>query len=285
MSFKIYLLNLRMSKGTVSRSEQQINAFIKWADHERIDVEKITYANVLEYIAYCRQKGNNQYTVSRKVRTLKYYLDYMFVRPNPCKGLLIPTRTQGLPSPILTKEQLNELYNNYPDYSNELVRDKVILGLLCYQAMGSTEIRSLVLDDIYLEIDFIRLRKTTKLKARSLRIDPLQRSLLVRYLERIRLEILNAECNLVVVRSDRCQHPDQLRNFMFTLSKRFAAYSDLFKNYLQIRASVLCNWTKHHNLREVQYMAGHKNINATERYLEGNMEELSRQLDKYHPLR
>lgn len=53
----------------------------------------------------------------------------------------------------------------------------------------------------------------------------------------------------------------------------------------QIRASVITNWLKHHNLCEVLYMAGHKNLNFTERYRTDNLKDLQKELEKYHPLK
>ncbi|MDF1573072.1 MAG: hypothetical protein P1P82_15795 [Bacteroidales bacterium] len=52
----------------------------------------------------------------------------------------------------------------------------------------------------------------------------------------------------------------------------------------QIRSSVITHWLKHYNLRQVQYMAGHKYVSSTERYQQNNLDKLQGQLEKYHPL-
>ncbi len=56
------------------------------------------------------------------------------------------------------------------------------------------------------------------------------------------------------------------------------------KNAMQIRSSVITHWLKHYNLRQVQYMAGHKYVSSTERYQMNNLDKLQGQLEKYHPL-
>ena len=38
-------------------------------------------------------------------------------------------------------------------------------------------------------------------------------------------------------------------------------------------------------VREVQYMAGHKYVSSTERYRTDNLEDLQKELEKYHPLK
>jgi len=57
------------------------------------------------------------------------------------------------------------------------------------------------------------------------------------------------------------------------------------KNPKQIRASVIVDWLKHYNLRQVQYMAGHRYVSSTERYQANNLENLKSQVEKFHPLK
>ena len=56
-------------------------------------------------------------------------------------------------------------------------------------------------------------------------------------------------------------------------------------NAKQIRASVITKWLRMYNLREVQYLAGHRYISSTESYLENEMEGLKEEVDMFHPLR
>jgi integrase/recombinase XerD len=51
-----------------------------------------------------------------------------------------------------------------------------------------------------------------------------------------------------------------------------------------IRASVIVKWLRQYNLREVQYLAGHRNISATEHYKQNEMEGLSEEVNQFHPL-
>jgi integrase/recombinase XerD len=61
-----------------------------------------------------------------------------------------------------------------------------------------------------------------------------------------------------------------------------ARYPDL-QNAKQIRASVITKWLKMYNLREVQVLAGHKFISATESYQQNDMEGLSEEINQFHP--
>jgi len=56
------------------------------------------------------------------------------------------------------------------------------------------------------------------------------------------------------------------------------------KSSYQIRASVITDWLKKHNLRKVQYMTGHRYISSTEAFLVNDLDELKEDVLKYHPL-
>jgi integrase/recombinase XerD len=56
------------------------------------------------------------------------------------------------------------------------------------------------------------------------------------------------------------------------------------KNAKQLRASVIMKWLKQYNLREVQYMAGHRYVSTTESYRQNEMEGLKEEIMQYHPL-
>ena len=49
-------------------------------------------------------------------------------------------------------------------------------------------------------------------------------------------------------------------------------------------ASVITKWLKQYNLREVQYLAGHRYISTTESYQQNDVEGLAEEINMYHPL-
>ena len=52
----------------------------------------------------------------------------------------------------------------------------------------------------------------------------------------------------------------------------------------QIRSSVITEWLRKNNLRQVQYMAGHKYVSSTERYQTNNLDDLQNELQQHHPM-
>ena len=77
---------------------------------------------------------------------------------------------------------------------------------------------------------------------------------------------------------------ENIKNSLLHLFRTIRKMDQEIKSARQIRGSVIVYWLKHHNLRQVQYFAGHKYVSSTERYQMNNLENLQSKLEKFHPL-
>ena len=75
-----------------------------------------------------------------------------------------------------------------------------------------------------------------------------------------------------------------MTDIIYQIIKKLKRVNNKVRNIHQIRASVISNWLKKHNLRKVQVMAGHKSIRSTERYLQEDLKQLEDVIATYHPL-
>ncbi len=78
---------------------------------------------------------------------------------------------------------------------------------------------------------------------------------------------------------------ENIKNSLLHMFKGLQRENPQVKNPKQIRASVITWWLKNYNLRQVQYMAGHKCVSSTERYQLNNLDKLQEKLEKYHPIK
>ncbi|MCF8380821.1 MAG: hypothetical protein K9H49_14710 [Bacteroidales bacterium] len=76
-----------------------------------------------------------------------------------------------------------------------------------------------------------------------------------------------------------------LKNSLLQMFKGVQKTNPEIQSPKQIRVSLITWWLKNYNLRQVQYMAGHKYVRSTERYQLNNLDKLQGQLEKYHPLK
>jgi site-specific recombinase XerC len=85
---------------------------------------------------------------------------------------------------------------------------------------------------------------------------------------------------------------EQFRNIIQKLIKKLnkqnsKACSELGRTVTsvkQIHASVITHWLKIYNLRQVQYMAGHRYVSSTEAYLINDLDDLQEDITKFHPI-
>ena len=76
-----------------------------------------------------------------------------------------------------------------------------------------------------------------------------------------------------------------IKELVCDLNKQLRKRYPRYKNLMHVRSSVIALWIEEKNIIEVQYMAGHNNINSTERYKRVSMQDLKKSLDQFHPLR
>jgi hypothetical protein len=75
-----------------------------------------------------------------------------------------------------------------------------------------------------------------------------------------------------------------IQNIMPYLMERLQPTNRKVTSIKQLRASVIVHWLKLYNLRQVQYMAGHRFVSSTEAFLINEMDGMIEDIDRYHPI-
>jgi integrase/recombinase XerD len=203
-----------------------------------------------------------------------------------------------VPAGILSYKTLERLYADYPVTDLRTARNRVILGLIVYQGLTCGELHRLSVQDIKLREGKIQVPGDRRSHHRVLELKSFQVIELHEYLTQVRPAILSQAGTPKpggrVARKTRIQDPDRLfasvngsgnlKNSLHHLFCFLKKMNPEVKNPGQIRQSVIAHWLKNHNLRQVQYMAGHRWVSSTERYRLDNLEGLQAELDRYHPL-
>ena len=289
--FENYLQNKRLAPSTVKYHCKNLEYIERWCKDNRLKIELLNYNDLLNFIRYDQQRGCNNVWINKELCSLRHYYNHLIERGkskvNPARDLYLKGNTKKVLQDILTPEQLENIYRKYagkPSWSfreakQQLIhnRNTVILGLLIFQGMQTKELKKLETGHINLTQGTIYIPGSRRSNNRILKLQAMQMIPLQEYLNRIRAELFNGikdEGKLL----NNCRNT--VRWLMEILRK-----DGLVKSANQIRSSVIVNWLKQHNLRQVQYMAGHKHIGSTERYKQEDLEDLQRQLDLFHPLK
>jgi integrase/recombinase XerD len=318
-SIEKYLQSKGLSKSTIKCYYTEILEFITWCDVQNIEAENSSTTEVTAYLSHLQNKGQQNKTRNINLNTLKHYFDYVILagirNDNPAKHIKIRgTGSKKLYS-IFTKEALESLYKNYQvpqedddrsnrnwfaNYRKSKQRNKAILSLMIYQGLSTDEINRLRLTDVSLKEGTLFISGTRKRNERILALKPHQIMELMEYQLTTRKELLDQRHSkrseaisalyfipsLQVGKTTVDYRPSTVDsiNIWKALSREVKTVNKQFINFQQIRASVITHWLKQYNLRQVQYMAGHRFISSTERYLAGQIEELQEEIDNYHPI-
>src|ERR1700752_2522360 len=114
---------------------------------------------------------------------------------------------------------------------------------------------------------------------------PEQVKLLHDYITKVRpllLELTDKETHLLFTSYGSSERFSNMQSVMLRNIKR---YMPQVKSTEQIRMSVIAEWVKKTNLREAQYLAGHRYVSSTELYQQTNMEDLKKDVKAFHPFK
>jgi len=202
------------------------------------------------------------------------------------KNINIKGVTQEVIHNILTSEELEDLYQSYRiTKGNEIVRkrNKIIVGLLVYQGLTTSNLNNLKVENIQLYKGKIDILGTRKSNGRLLELKPWQLMELMEYINEIRPQILNEnyrETNQLLLPLGTSLN---LQNILAKITKELRQINNKFNSTKQIRTSVIINWLKQYNLRKTQYFAGHRYISSTEKYQQDDLESLHKTINTFHP--
>ncbi len=188
---------------------------------------------------------------------------------------------------ILSPDELEDLYYSYQtEKGNPLARkrNKAMLGLLAYQGLTTSELQHMKEDNVQLYKGRVEVPGSKKTNGRLLELRPHQMMEMMEYLNEVRPQILEQTNKRTEQLFMSLGSSEELRGSTEKLARELKRTNQKFTNIKQLRASVIVHWLKTHNLRKTQYMAGHRYISSTERYLQDDIENLHGMVNTYHPL-
>ena len=285
MELKDYLES-QLKKGTYKSYLYEIEKFKK---HYK-NPEKLNYQELMNYVKLLRKNYNPQ-SIRRTIYAIKKFYDYLLeigkVKYNIAKNIKIrdgkenPLQLQEL---LTEKELLQLLEPRKERYKILEKRNQIIISLLVNQALLVSDIENLRIEDLDLKNAKIKVKSTGITNERILDLKAEQILLFYEYLKEEREKMKE-------------KRPD---NFYFLLNKLGSKITADDINYLvstyqkdftkkitsvKIRQSVIkLKLDSGENLRKVQYFAGHKHADTTEKYRETGIEALQTAINQYHPL-
>lgn len=282
--FKSYLKQLGNDINTIRQKSNYTGYFLTWRETENL--QETTYNDMLSFVGHCRETGKSKKHINSILRSVRNYYEYLKQKDNtitnPVANLYIRGEKRTVPHNNLPFELLEEVYIKYPAIDNRTKRNKVILGLFIYQGITTDELKRLQTYHVNLEDGKITIPGSKRSNKRVLALKPFQVMAMHEYIKKIRPVFLLSQTNQLFISAEGCLN---IKNSVHHLFRAVKLIDPQVKNAKQIRISVITHWLKQYNLRQVQYMAGHRYVSSTERYQVNNLEGLKKEIDEYHPLK
>ena len=296
MNFVDYLKSQSFTSKSIKSRMKVIHQYEQWLKKENLEAEEITYNDLVLYIKYRSRKGATQRTIQHYIGTLKHFYDHLIeqgqIEGNPTKSIEIKGVKRKTLYQLIDTHELHKIYNDYPGTTATNQRDKVMFGLLINQGLKTEELARLEVKDVNLREGKIEVPGSRKSNGREMKLEAHQVMDMYGYVMNVRNEILQIPPKR---KSQTPRQTDRLfiaqggnttsfDNWITQMMLKVRKLNPTIQNAKHIRSSVITKWLKVRNLREVQYLSGHRYISSTESYQENDMEGLIEEVNQFHPL-
>ncbi|MFH1858115.1 MAG: site-specific tyrosine recombinase XerD [Candidatus Omnitrophota bacterium] len=287
---KLFLEHLSVERGlalnTLSSYHRDLEKYFQYLSKKGVSLEKVGREDIRSFMMVEKDKGLSATSISRGLATLRTFHRFLvregFLKDDPTSLLESPKLWQKLPD-VLSIAEVDRLLSAPSGRNWMALRDRALLECLYAAGLRVSELASLKLEDVHLDVGFLRCLG----KGNKERIVPLGKTAVLavrRYLKRARPRLL------------RSKDKDCL--FLSRLGRRLSRQS-LWKiirksaHEARIQKRITPHTLRHSfathllergaDLRAVQEMLGHSDISTTQRYTHVDRGRLKAIHEKYHP--
>ncbi|MDP1853379.1 MAG: site-specific tyrosine recombinase XerD [Candidatus Omnitrophota bacterium] len=276
-----------LSNNTISAYRRDLNKYAAYLENNKIDsLAKITRDEISNFMFKEKESGLSASSIARNLVAIKTLYRFLvrerILKADPTSVLEAPKLWKRLPE-VMSLPEVEALINSPDLKDKEGVRDRSILEMLYATGMRASELVNLKLEDINLEVGFVRCFG----KGRKERIVPLggkAKEALIRYLERVRPKLLKNKTSPEIFLSRLGKKIS--RQSLWSIIKK---YAEVAKIKRQIKPHTLRHSFATHlleggaDLRSVQEMLGHSDISTTQIYTHIHKDRLKAIHKQFHP--
>jgi len=283
------------SKNTLHRRESDIRRFVGWCDERSLNHPNQVTKPILEsyqrYLFHYRQERNEQplspTSQNHYLTSIRQYFKWLtqenYLLYNPASELMIIQQTPSLPV-VLSIDEINALMQQPDTTTAGGMRDRAILELFYSTGIRRSELCHLQLKDISLTRKTLYVRQGKGNKDRLLPIGDSVLAWLQRYLNQARHEYVTDIHEETLFLNDYGapfrdnKLGDKVKRFM-----RNAGIDVLGSCHLLRHAMATHMLENGAELRYIQVMLGHANVNTTQIYTHVSIRKLQEVHKRTHP--
>lgn len=285
-----YLVFLRETKksseNTLQAYERDLSKFVDFLNSKRIeDLAEVTSDVIMDYKTSMTNGGFSPATVSRCLSAIRSMFQYLVMNDvvdfNPAREIHNEKCEKKAPQ-ILTNKEIEILLAQPSQTDVKGIRDKAMLELLYATGIKVSELISLDVDDVNLQLSFIRCVKGEK--ERIISLYPLAVRVISDYLESSRKLLIakpDEKALFVNISGER-----MTRQGFWKILKTYAESAKIYKEITphtlrhSFAAHLLENGADIHDIQEI---LGHADISSTQRYAQFLKSRAKNGYMKFHP--
>lgn len=285
--FAEYLTETRgSSENTTASYKRDLYSFVRFLEGNGInEIERVNKTNVMAYIYELQRQNKAPATISRNAASIRSYFVYLnqmrIIDGNPAEGLETPKVEKKMPA-VLSLEDVEKLLEQ-PDLSDiKGIRDKAMLEVLYATGMRVTELISLSVSDINMEMEYLSCRTGERMRIIPLGSKALEA--LDVYMQKARMNMLKNEGEKALFVN--CFGNPMTRQGFWKIIKGYAKKAGIKGEITphMLRHSFAVHLIENGaDIQSVQEMMGHSDISTTQMYARLNKNRLREVYNKTHP--
>lgn len=286
-AFISYLHNVKKTSNNTELSyKRDLSKLCRFMEEQSVtEVSKITSTSLNSYILFLEKNNFAVATVSRNIASIKAFFHYLYkeglITEDISEVLRAPKIVKKMPE-ILSIDEVVRLLEQPKGNNPKEIRDKAMLELLYATGIRVTELISLNIEDVNLQMGFIVCKDTTK--ERIIPFGTEARSALLLYINDSRKALIDdLDAKVLFV---NCSGQAMSRQGFWKLVKFYAKKAEIKADITPhtIRHSFAAHLVENGaDLRSVQEMLGHSDISTTQVYANLNHSHIREVYAKAHP--
>ena len=286
-AYENYLTKVKhASDNTIASYMRDIRQFSQWLNStEGIDVIDASQVNISDYLQHQILEGKSGATMSRCLASLKNFYLYLvssgFLEKTPVSNIHVDRGEKKLPQ-ILTGREIELLLSQPACVDAKGYRDKAMLEVLYATGMRVTELISLDIADVNLDLGIIKCNGSKK--ARTIPLYPMALRALSIYVRDVRESMIS--------------DPDETALFVNVNGSRMSrqGFWKILKHYqdtAHIEKEITPHTLRHSfavhllengaDVGSLQELMGHCDISSTQMYTQMMNQKLKSVYEKCHP--
>lgn len=265
-----YLIEVKKaSNNTVLSYQRDLKKMTSFFESQGItDIKKVNATNVNSYLLYLEKNGQASATISRYLASMKAFFGFLrnegIIDTLPTLEVKAPKIEKKLPN-ILSIEDMLLLLEQPDTGTAKGMRDKAMLELLYATGMRVTELVSLRVEDVNVEMSYIQCDGGKK--SRIIPFNDEAKKALNRYLKNVRPVFVKDET--VHALFTNCSGEPMSRQGFWKLIKGYGEQAGIGSDITPhtLRHSFAAHLVENGaDLRAVQEMMGHSDLSTTQIY-------------------